>query len=101
MVILESKFCNFEYSLGTKFTIKEIMETIRLRVDSKIYKNLMWFLKRFSKDEILVVKENDEFLSVKEYLKIELNKVENGSEESIDINQLDKELEESIRKYEA
>jgi len=77
------------------------METIRLRVNNKIYKNLMWFLKRFSKDEILVVKENAEFLSVQEYLKIELNKVENGSEESIDIEQLDNELEASIRKYEA
>jgi hypothetical protein len=61
----------------------------------------MWFLGRFSKDEIQVIKEDDEFVSVKEYLKIELNKVEDGSAEYISIDQLDDSLETTIKKYEA
>jgi hypothetical protein len=77
------------------------METIRLRVNNKVYKNLMWFLSRFSKEEILVIKENDEFLSVQEYLKTELNKIEINQVESIDIETLENELEATIRKYEA
>lgn len=35
----------------------------------------MLFLRRFSKEEIMVIKENDEFLSVQEYLTTELKKL--------------------------
>jgi len=76
------------------------METIRLRVHSKVYKNLMWFLQRFTKEEILVINENDEFLSVKEHLKKELEAVEDGKAKYIGLEQLDIELESTIRKYE-
>ena len=76
------------------------MQTIRLRVNEKIYKNLMWFLSRFNKEEIQVIQEDDEFLSVKHYLEKELKNIENGNVESIGIEQLDKDLEATIRKYE-
>ena len=77
------------------------MQTIRLKVNDKIYKHLMWFLGRFSKDEIQVIKEDDKFVSVAEYLKIELDKVEDGSAEYISTDQLDDSLETTIKKYEA
>ena len=35
------------------------MQTIRLRVNDKIYKHLMWFLRRFNKEEIQVIRENN------------------------------------------
>ena len=76
------------------------MQTIRLRVNEKIYKNLMWFLSRFNKEEIQVIQEDDEFLSVKHYLEKELKNIENGNVESIGIEQLDKDIEATIRKYE-
>ena len=76
------------------------MQTIRLRVNEKIYKNLMWFLSRSNKEEIQVIQEDDEFLSVKHYLEKELKNIENGNVESIGIEQLDKDLEATIRKYE-
>ena len=76
------------------------MQTIRLRVNDKIYKNLMWFLQRFKKDEIQVINENDEFLSIQNYLSKELEKIENGTAEFINIDQLDNKLETTIRKYE-
>lgn len=77
------------------------MQTIRLRVNDRIYKNLMWFLARFNKEEIQLIRENDEFLSIREYLNKELEKIENGTSEFVSIDQLDNELENTIRKYEA
>ncbi len=76
------------------------MQTIRLRVNDSIFQQLMWFLKRFSKNEIEVISENDEYFSIQEYLKKELEKIENGTAEFISFNQLDEELESTIRKYE-
>lgn len=76
------------------------MHTIRLRVDERIYRNLMWFLNRFSKDELQVIREDDEYLSVREYLKKELAAVEEGTDEYISLEELDKELDATLEKYE-
>ena len=76
------------------------MHTLRLRVDNKIYKNLMWFLRRFSKDEIQIEEETDQFISTKEYLEKELNIIEEGKAEYIGIEQLDDELEAILRSHE-
>lgn len=76
------------------------MQTIRLRVSESIYHNLMWFLQRFSKEEIQVIKENDEFISIQQYLKSELETIENGTAKFITLEQLEEELETTIKKYE-
>ncbi len=76
------------------------MRTIRLRVNDRIYKNLMWFLQRFSREEIQVIQENNEFLSIQQYLKNELLAVEEGSAEYISLIELDKDLESLIQKHE-
>lgn len=60
----------------------------------------MWFLGRFSKDEIQIIKEDDQFVSVAEYLKKELDKVEDGSAEYISIDELNDTLEATIKKHE-
>ena len=77
------------------------MQTIRLRVNDKIYDRLMWLLERFNKEEIQVIKENDEFVSVREYLTKELEKIENGIAKFVSIDELDNELETTIKKHEA
>ena len=48
------------------------MQTIRLRVNEKIYNNLMWLLSRFKREEIQIIEENEKYLTVKEYLENEL-----------------------------
>jgi hypothetical protein len=60
----------------------------------------MWFLNRFSKDELQVIREDDEYLSVREYLKKELAAVEEGTDEYISLEELDKELDATLEKYE-
>lgn len=77
------------------------MHTIRLRVNDKVYRNLMWFLERFKKDEIQVINEDSEFISIQEYLKTELKILENLKNEFVSLEELDDELEKTIEKYEA
>jgi hypothetical protein len=77
------------------------MQTIRLRVNEKVYRSLMLFLERFKKDEIQVIKEDSEFISIQEYLKNELDVLEKGKNEFLSLEKLDSELEKTIQKYEA
>ena len=76
------------------------MQTIRLRVNDKIYNHLMWFLKRFNKEELQVIREDKEFLSIQEYLNQEFEKIENGTAKFLTVDQLNDELEATIRNYE-
>lgn len=76
------------------------MHTLRLRVDNKIYKNLMWFLERFSKEEIQIEEETNQFISTRQYLEKELNTIEEGKAEYISIEQLDDDLEAILRSHE-
>jgi hypothetical protein len=77
------------------------MHTIRLRVNDKVYKNLIKILSKFSVEEIQVITEDDTFISIQKYLEKELAQVEDGSAEYIDINELDDQLDDTIRKHEA
>jgi hypothetical protein len=77
------------------------MQTLKLRVSDNIVKNLMWFLKRFNNDEIQVVNENNEFLSVQKYLEKELFEIETGNSEFISFEDLDNHLEKTIQRYES
>ncbi len=77
------------------------MQTIRLRVNDKVYKNLIRLLSRFSKEEIQVIEENDTYLSIQQYLEKELTSVEDGSAEYTSIEELENRLDATIRKNEA
>ena len=76
------------------------MQTLRLKVNQDILKNLLWFLSRFEENEIQIISENDQFISVQEYLQKELSEMENGNRELLSPEQLDDKLESTIRKYE-
>jgi hypothetical protein len=77
------------------------MQTIHLRVNEKIYKQLMWFLSKFSVDELQVIREDEEYTSVKDELERELKKVESDEAETLTLDELDRDMEAAIRKYEA
>lgn len=77
------------------------MQTIRLRVNDKVYKNLIRFLSKFSKEEVVVIEENDTFLSIQKYLEKELARVEEGTANYQSVEALEKILDETIRKNEA
>ncbi|MGF1639213.1 MAG: tRNA pseudouridine synthase A [Cyclobacteriaceae bacterium] len=77
------------------------MQTVRLKVNEKVYKHLVWFLSKFSKDEFQIIEESDEYSSIHEELHRELQQIEKGNVEFIDMQHLEDELEATIRKYEA
>ena len=77
------------------------MQTIRLRVSDSVYKHLMWFLKKFSKDELEIIEEDKAFGKAQKEIQAELEKVEKGEAEFLNIQQVDTALEATIRKYEA
>jgi vacuolar-type H+-ATPase subunit E/Vma4 len=76
------------------------MQTIRLRVSEKIIGNLLSLLSRFNKEEIEIINEDDEFVSVQNYLKGELRKLEEGKATYITLEELDRALEEKIKGHE-
>ena len=77
------------------------MQTIRLRVNDKTYKNLIRLLSKFSKDEVEVIEENDTFLSIQQYLEKELASVEEGTAKYTSIEALENRLDATLRKNEA
>lgn len=60
----------------------------------------MWFLNKFSKDELQIIEEDQDFLSAQKDLQLELEKLEKGQVDFVDLQQLDDDLEATIRKYE-
>jgi hypothetical protein len=76
------------------------MQTIRLKVSDKIFRNLIWFLGRFNNDEIQIVSESNEFLSVQQYLENEFFTMESGELDFVGMDELEHHFEKPIRKYE-
>ncbi|HCX99928.1 MAG TPA: tRNA pseudouridine synthase A [Bacteroidales bacterium] len=77
------------------------MQTIRLRINDKIYDKLMWLLSKFSKDEIEIIPENDEFIETQKYLNSELNEIIQGKANFVDINKVNERLETIIAQNES
>ena len=69
------------------------MQTIRLRVNEKTYGNLMWLLTKFKKNEIQVIKEDKDFVSVQAYLQDELNNIDTGDASFDTLSELEEKLE--------
>ena len=76
------------------------MQTIRLRINDKIYDKLTWLLSKFGKDEIEIIPENDEFIKNQKYLNSELNEIIQGGAKFVDINNVNERLETIIARNE-
>jgi hypothetical protein len=57
----------------------------------------MWFLKRFNKEELEIIDKTEQYESVRAYLESELNTIEYGTAEFISVEQLDSDLEKTIK----
>lgn len=76
------------------------MQTIRLRINDRIYDRLIWLLSKFNKDEIEIISENDEFIENQRYLNSELNDIIQGKANFVDINEVNERLEKIIARNE-
>jgi len=75
------------------------MQTIRLRVNDKVYEKLVWLLKKFNKTDIEIISEDENFLKDKAYLQHELNEIDNGKAVFYSLEELEDELDKVISKH--
>jgi hypothetical protein len=72
------------------------MQTIRLRINDRVYDKIIWLLSKFNSDEIEIITENDEFIENQKYLSSELNEIIQGKTVFIDFNEVNERLEKII-----
>ncbi|MFW5721571.1 MAG: tRNA pseudouridine synthase A [Bacteroidota bacterium] len=80
-----------------------VMHSIRLKISDKIYDNVLWWLSRFSKDEVeIIIEDSDEqaFEENKKYLSEELNEILEGSAKFLTEDEAEYRLEKMIKKNE-
>ena len=79
------------------------MHSIRLKVSDKIYENVLWWLSKFSKEELeIIVEEADgeTFSENKRYLSEELNEILDGNAKFLSEEETEYRLEKIIKKHE-
>ncbi|MFP4556419.1 MAG: hypothetical protein ACLFNU_06065 [Bacteroidales bacterium] len=76
------------------------MQTIRLRINDRIYDKIIWLLSKFKNDEIEIISENDDFLEDQKHLNSELNEIIQGKAKFIDIDEANERLETIISRNE-
>jgi hypothetical protein len=76
------------------------MQTIRLRIDDKIYDKLIWLLSKFDKDENEIVSESEDFIRNRKYLAGELNDIISGEATFMELIEAEERLENTIKKHE-
>jgi hypothetical protein len=75
------------------------MKSIRLNINDKVYDKIIWFLSKFSSDEIEIL-DNNSYISEKEYLTKQLNILDSKKATFNTIEELEKILEKRISKHE-
>jgi len=73
------------------------MMTIRLQVHEAIYDKLMWLLGKFSREEIQIIPEPDNFEKNRQYLASEMEEILSGNAEFVDIKEAENRLRELAR----
>ena len=76
------------------------MHTIRLKIHDNVYKNFIWLLSKFSRDEIEIINESETYLQVQAALQEELNEMNEGKASYHTIDELEARLDERIKKHE-
>lgn len=72
------------------------MQTVRLRINDKIYDKLIWLLSKFSRDEVEIIPESEDFIRNQKYLAGELNEIVSGNANFMEMNEAETRLENPI-----
>lgn len=76
------------------------MQTIRLRINDRIYDKLIWLLSKFNHDELEIITEDAEFVENQKYLNSELHEITQGKATLVDMKEVNDRLETIIAKNE-
>ncbi len=77
------------------------MHSLKLNIDDKIYDRLLWFLNKFSKDELEIIIEDVNFEVNKKYLQSELNEIKEGKATFYTVEEVEQRLDKIIEKHES
>jgi hypothetical protein len=75
------------------------MHTLKLKIDDKVYDKFMGLLRKFSKEEVEIINE-DNFPQTKKYLQQELDEIISGQANFLSVNETEAQLETLIKKHE-
>ena len=76
------------------------MHTIKLKINDQVYDKLIWFLGKFSKDEVEIIMDESNFNETKKYLDAELDEIKSGKAMFFTVNEAEQRLENLIKKHE-
>jgi hypothetical protein len=76
------------------------MHTIKLNVSDSIYNELIVLLTRFSKEEIEIISDEENFTVSKNYLNLELEDLKSGKATFYTVDEATVRIEKTIQKYE-
>ena len=76
------------------------MHTMRLKVNDSVYEKFLWFLNKFSKDEVEIISESADFSKNQQYLNGELDEILSGKANFIEMNEAEERLENIIKNRE-
>jgi hypothetical protein len=76
------------------------MHSLRLKIDEKIYDKLLMLLNKFSKDELEIIVDDENFENNKKYLESELNEILDGTAKFYSVNEVEQRLESVVKKHE-
>ena len=76
------------------------MHTVKLKIDDKIYDNLLRLLSKFNKEELEIVVEDSNYQDQKQYLEAELKEITDGNATFHPMSEVEQRLEKIIKKHE-
>lgn len=76
------------------------MHSVRLKIDDKIFDRLIWLLSKFSKEELEIEIEDENYSINKKYLESELKEIREGRATFISVNEAEARFENAIKKHE-
>ncbi len=76
------------------------MHTIHLKINEKVYEKFLWLLGKFTKDEIEIISDNQDFISTQDYLQKELDEIKSGEANFYSQNEFEDRLDQAFEKYE-
>ncbi|MBE9468519.1 MAG: tRNA pseudouridine synthase A [Bacteroidetes bacterium] len=72
------------------------MHTIQLKINDKVYKRFLLLLRKFNKDEVEIVNEEQYFISTNNYLQKELREIQSGNAKFISQSDIENRLDQII-----
>jgi len=72
------------------------METVHLKINSKVYDHVMWLLKQFNTEDVEII--SDDFWKVKAELDESLRQIDNGEMEFFSVEEFEQRANDFLAK---